>query len=78
MAVRLFGELGIGGTSMARIATEAGLRQSSLYYYFHSKEEMLAALVARANVVPLELIDQHRGRRAARRPCVCTASSAAT
>ena len=58
VAVRLFGELGIGDTSMARIATEAGLRQSSLYYYFHSKEEILAALVARANVVPLELIDQ--------------------
>ena len=43
---------------MARIASDAGLRQSSLYYYFHSKEEILAALVARANVVPLELIDQ--------------------
>jgi TetR/AcrR family transcriptional regulator len=58
VAVRLFGELGIGDTSMARIASDAGLRQSSLYYYFHSKEEILAALVARANVVPLELIDQ--------------------
>jgi len=58
VAVRLFGELGIGDTSMARIAGDAGLRQSSLYYYFHSKEEILAALVARANVVPLELIGQ--------------------
>jgi TetR/AcrR family transcriptional regulator len=58
VAVRLFGELGIGDTSMARIAGDAGLRQSSLYYYFHSKEEILAALVARANVVPLELIDK--------------------
>jgi TetR/AcrR family transcriptional regulator len=58
VAVRLFGELGIGDTSMARIASDAGLRQSSLYYYFHSKEEILAALVARANVVPLELIDE--------------------
>ena len=58
VAVRLFGELGIGDTSMARIASGAGLRQSSLYYYFHSKEEILAALVARANVVPLALIDQ--------------------
>jgi TetR/AcrR family transcriptional regulator len=57
VAVRLFGELGIGDTSMARIAAEAGLRQSSLYYYFHSKEEILAALVARANVVPLELVN---------------------
>ena len=62
VAVRLFGELGVGDTTMARIATEAGLRQSSLYYYFRSKEEILATLVARANVVPLELIDADRGR----------------
>ncbi len=40
---------------MSRIATEAGLRQSSLYYYFRRKEELVAALVARANVVPLHL-----------------------
>ena len=56
VASRLFGEAGIGATSMARIAAEAGLAQSSLYYYFHSKEEVLAAIVARANVVPLELV----------------------
>jgi AcrR family transcriptional regulator len=55
VASRLFGESGIGGTSMARIAADAGLAQSSLYYYFHSKEEVLAAIVARANIVPLEL-----------------------
>jgi AcrR family transcriptional regulator len=56
VASRLFGELGISATSMARIATDAGLAQSSLYYYFHRKEEVLAAIVARANVVPLELV----------------------
>jgi AcrR family transcriptional regulator len=69
VASRLFGEDGIGATSMARIATEAGLAQSSLYYYFHSKEEVLAAIVARANVVPLELaarIDAEGGRAAVR------------
>src|SRR3954447_14641382 len=53
---RLIGELGIGGTAMSRIAAEVGLKQSSLYYYFHRKEEIVAALVARANVIPLELI----------------------
>ena len=42
-------------TTMAQIASAAGLQQSSLYYYFRSKEEVLAALVAKANVVPLEL-----------------------
>lgn len=56
-ASRLIGELGVGGTPMSRIAREVGLKQSSLYYYFRRKEEILAALVARANVVPLALID---------------------
>ena len=55
-ASRLIGELGVGGTPMSRIASEVGLKQSSLYYYFRRKEEILAALVARANVVPLELM----------------------
>lgn len=53
---RLIGELGVRGTPMSRIAAEVGLKQSSLYYYFRRKEEILAALVARANVVPLELM----------------------
>ncbi|MCU1371188.1 MAG: hypothetical protein JWO77_2382 [Ilumatobacteraceae bacterium] len=57
-ASRLIGELGVGGTPMSRIASEVGLKQSSLYYYFRRKEEILAALVARANVVPLELVKQ--------------------
>jgi len=57
-ASRLIGELGVGGTPMSRIAAEVGLKQSSLYYYFRRKEEILAALVARANVVPLELVKQ--------------------
>jgi TetR/AcrR family transcriptional regulator len=56
-AGRLFGELGVQATTMARLATEVGLRQSSLYYYFRSREQVVAALVAEANVVPLELIE---------------------
>lgn len=55
-ASRLFGELGVGGTPMSRIAAEVGLKQSSLYYYFRRKEQIVAALVGRANVVPLELL----------------------
>ena len=57
-AGRLFGELGVGGTTMSRIAKEVGLRQSSLYYYFSRKEEIVATLVARANVLSLELIER--------------------
>jgi AcrR family transcriptional regulator len=56
VAGELFGEHGVAGTSMTRIAQAAGLRQSSLYYYFSSKEELLAALVDQAGVVPLELL----------------------
>lgn len=56
-AGRLFRELGVMSTTMSRLAAEVGLGQSSLYYYFRSREEVVAALVAQANVVPLELIE---------------------
>jgi TetR/AcrR family transcriptional regulator len=59
-ASALFGERGVNGTTMAQIAAGAGLQQSSLYYYFRSKEAILAAIVAKANVVPLELVRQAR------------------
>src|SRR3954471_10265723 len=57
-AGRLFGELGVSGTTMSRLATESGLGQSSLYYYFRSRDDVVAALVARANVVPLALAER--------------------
>jgi TetR/AcrR family transcriptional regulator len=60
----LFGELGVGGTTMARIATESGLGPSSLYYYFGRKEEVVVALVARANVIPLSLLERIGGEPA--------------
>ena len=59
-ASELFGERGVNGTTMAQIAAGAGLQQSSLYYYFRSKEAILAAIVAKANVVPLELVRRAR------------------
>ncbi|HEU4839939.1 MAG TPA: helix-turn-helix domain-containing protein, partial [Ilumatobacteraceae bacterium] len=60
-ASRLFGARGVTGTTMSQIAAAAGLQQSSLYYYFRSKEEILATLVAKANVVPLQLVRSVRG-----------------
>lgn len=57
-AARLFGELGVEATTMSRLAKEAGLGQSSLYYWFSSREEVLATLAARANVVPLALVEK--------------------
>ncbi|MET0143565.1 MAG: helix-turn-helix domain-containing protein [Ilumatobacteraceae bacterium] len=53
VASRLFRERGVAATTMSQIAREAGLQQSSLYYYFRSKEDVLSAIVAKANVVPL-------------------------
>ena len=56
-ASRLFQERGLENTTMSRLAAEVGLKQSSLYYYFPNRDAVVAALVAQANVVPLELID---------------------
>lgn len=57
-AARLFGEHGVSGTTMSLIAREVGLKQSSLYYYFRSRDDTVLALLKRANVVPLELVDR--------------------
>jgi TetR/AcrR family transcriptional regulator len=56
-ASKLIATLGLEGTTMSRLAAAAGLGQSSLYYYFRHRDEVLAALVARANVVPLDLVE---------------------
>ena len=42
-----------------------GSQQSSLYYYFRSKEDVLAAIVRKANVFPLELVSGCTPRRRA-------------
>lgn len=59
-AGRLFAERGVSGTTMVEIARASGLRQSSLYYYFHNKEHVLEAIVVEANRVPLALVEQVR------------------
>jgi AcrR family transcriptional regulator len=43
----LFAERGFVGTSTARIAAAAGLRQSAIFHWFPSKEAILEALFAR-------------------------------
>ena len=54
-ATRLFSEKGYAQTTMSDIARAVGLQQSSLYYWFRSKEQLLgeALLVNRA---PLKFI----------------------
>src|SRR3954453_19913892 len=56
-ASRMFQQLGLESTTMSRLAAEVGLKQSSLHYYFPNRDAVVAELVARANVVPLALIE---------------------
>lgn len=56
-ASHLIATVGLAATTMSRLAAEVGLGQSSLYYYFRNRDEVLAALVARANVVSLDLVE---------------------
>ena len=45
-AARLFAERGYAATTMTEVARTVGLGQSSVYYWFSSKEELLRALVS--------------------------------
>jgi AcrR family transcriptional regulator len=60
VASRLFAERGVGSTTMAEIARRSGLQQSSVYYYFGSKEQVVEAVVSEANRAPLELVNRIR------------------
>jgi AcrR family transcriptional regulator len=44
-AAELFAERGYAATSTRTIADRVGIRQASLYYHFHSKEQILAELL---------------------------------
>lgn len=44
-ASRLFTAQGVAATTISQIAECVGLRQSSMYYYYKSKEEILSALM---------------------------------
>jgi AcrR family transcriptional regulator len=55
-ATRLFAEQGVADVTMSEIATRAGLRQASLYYWFRRKEEILAEIVEQVNRVPLDFV----------------------
>jgi AcrR family transcriptional regulator len=56
VASRLFARQGIAGTKMSHIAEGAGLQQSSIYYYFSCKEEILREIVATVNRLPLAFL----------------------
>lgn len=44
-ALGLFAEHGVNGTSLQMIADELGVRKASIYYQFHSKDEIVLAVI---------------------------------
>lgn len=54
-ATRLFAERGYAQTTMSDIARAAGLQQSSLYYWFRNKEQLLQETLV-VNRAPLKFI----------------------
>ena len=54
VASRLFAERGVAATTMSEIARRSGLRQSSVYYYFRDKEQILEEILASVNRVVLD------------------------
>ncbi|GAA3535881.1 hypothetical protein AFL01nite_08230 [Aeromicrobium flavum] len=59
-ASRLFVERGYAATTMTEVARAVGLGQSSMYYWFRSKEDLLKAL-ASANRESLEVAERLAG-----------------
>ncbi|WP_438037624.1 TetR/AcrR family transcriptional regulator [Sorangium sp. So ce128] len=53
VAGRLFAERGVAEVSMLEVAQAAGLRQSSLYYWFRRKELIVAEILQQVNRLPL-------------------------
>ncbi len=49
-AARLFAEKGFGGTNLQDISAALGISRPALYYYFESKEDILASLVDEVTV----------------------------
>lgn len=54
IAAGLFAERGYAGTSLQDIADALGVSRPALYYYFSSKEEILASLVEEVTVFSLQ------------------------
>ena len=57
VALRLFGERGYEATSLRDIAGELGINKASLYYYFASKEDLLASIIASCGQEARELVE---------------------
>ena len=58
VATRLFLARGFNKTTVADIARQAGVQSGAVYWYFPSKDHVLAAVMERATVRELERIDR--------------------
>ena len=65
-AYRTFLDHGLGGMTMARIGERAGMSHGIVNYYFKSKDELLSAVVRKANFLIMQ--DTARRLRAAATP----------
>src|SRR6266699_512172 len=52
IALALFAERGVENVSIKDLAAEAEVAQGLIYYYFPSKDELLAAVLERHNLLP--------------------------
>jgi AcrR family transcriptional regulator len=59
-ASALFAGRGVDAVTMAQIAEAAGLQQSSIYYWFRSKADILATILGEVNRVPLAIVERER------------------
>jgi AcrR family transcriptional regulator len=57
-AIRLFAERGFAGTSFQDVAQATGLTRPALYYYFASKDDLLARLVHEATDDIADVLDE--------------------
>lgn len=67
VALRVFAEHGVEGTSMKRLAQEADVSCALFYHYFRSKEELLTLALQRESLAPQvgALLEAARERPAA-------------
>jgi TetR/AcrR family transcriptional regulator len=54
----LFASRGVDEVTMAQIAEAAGLQQSSIYYWFRSKSDVLGSILERVNRIPLAIVER--------------------
>lgn len=59
IAMAMFEEHDFDDVTMAEIARRAGVRSATIYWYFESKDHLLAAVVNRVNELSVERLDAH-------------------